>query len=82
MVISDEDIKELFTGTNFGTDINGDVNKQRKLLAKTIRSQTGGLWSGSTAYGIVIHGGFIQDAKSGQPKKLTALGNSFMAENA
>ena len=79
MVISDEDIKELFSGTNFGKVINGNVNKQRELLAATLRAQTEGYWSGHTAYGIAIHGGFIHDAKSGKPKKLTALGNSFMA---
>ena len=80
MVITDEYVNELFKGTNFGRPINECVNKKREQLAKTLRDQVAGYWSGHTAYNIVVHGGLLIDAKSSEPKQLTDLGRDFLAE--
>jgi len=76
--ITDEYINKLFEGTNFGEATNKDVVKKREVVAKTLRNQVDGYWSGHTAYHIVVRGGFLIDAKSGDPKILTALGESFL----
>lgn len=79
-VVSDDFVNSLFDGTNFGAKINGDVAEKRKQIAKTLRDQVGGYWSGHTAYWIVVNGGFLIDGKRSTEKKLTALGCQFLAE--
>ena len=79
--ITDEYINKLFEGTNFGRPVNESVVKKRELIAKTLRNQVDGYWSGHTAYHIVIDGGFLLDAKSGKPKVLTALGEAFLEKS-
>ena len=54
------------------------LDMAKKQLHKNITDQLNGYWSGSTAYWIMTHGGFLIDAPSGQKKKLTALGEMFM----
>ena len=80
MVITDEYVNELFEGTNFGKPINESVDKKREQLAKTLRDQVAGYWSGHTAYNIAVHGGLLIDAKTTEQKRLTKLGHDFMAE--
>ena len=77
-ILSDEFINELFEGTNFGDSINNCSLKKRDQIAKTLRDQITGYWSGRTSYGIAVRGGFLIDAKYGQEKKLTALGVAFL----
>lgn len=77
-MISDEEINRLFAGTNFGEAINNSVIKKREHIAKTLQNQIDGYWSGHTAYNIVVHGGFLVDAKSGEEKKLTTKGQRFL----
>ena len=77
-VVSDKFINDLFAGTNFGSAVNDSVDKKRELIAKTLHNQINGFWSGHTAYHIVVEGGFLIDAKSGEQKKLTALGQAFI----
>ena len=81
-VLTDEYINKLFEGTNFGEHVNQSVNEKRKQIEKTLKDQINGYWSGSTAYGIVIRGGFLNDAKFGKEKKLTPLGIAFLQEQA
>ena len=81
LCVSDKFINELFAGTNFGESINNCVEAKRKQLAKTLRDQVHGYWSGHTAYHIAVDGGFLKDAKSGETKILTALGWAFIQEN-
>ena len=80
MVLSDDYINSLFKGTNFGEAIDSCVQEKRKLIIKTLRNQLDGYWSGHTAYQIVVQGGFLHDAKSGDQKQLTALGAAFLEE--
>jgi hypothetical protein len=80
-VVSDDYVNSLFEGANFGAKINGDVAEKRKQIAKTLRDQVNGYWSGHTAYHIVVDGGFLHDSKSGTEKKLTTLGRQFLAEH-
>ncbi len=79
-VCTDQFINNLFQGSDFGVPTNQCVIKKREQLAKTLQDQIGGYWSGSTAYHIAVHGGFLKDAKSGIKKKLTALGETYLAE--
>ena len=81
LCVSDDFINELFAGTNFGEPINNCVKAKRKQIAKTLRDQVAGYWSGHTAYHIVVNGGFLKDAKSGEQKELTAFGAAFMSEH-
>jgi hypothetical protein len=77
-VVSDEYIEHLFSGTNFGEVINNSTEAKRDVIAKTLRNQVNGYWSGHTAYRIVTAGGFLVDAKFSEIKRLTALGVAFL----
>jgi len=76
--ITDKYIEDLFEGTDFGASTNSSVKAKRKQILKTLRDQASGYWSGQTAYHIVVHGGFLVDAKRGASKHLTMLGKAFM----
>ena len=79
-VASDDFVNNLFEGLNFGGHINGSVEEKRKQIAKTLRDQVNGYWSGHTAYHLVVNAGFLHDAKRevGVGKTLTAFGVAFM----
>ena len=78
MNASDKFINSLFKGTNFGETINNNIEAKRKLIAKTLRNQVHGYWSGHTAYSIVVRGGLLKDSKRGSDKELTAFGVDFL----
>ncbi len=80
-MVTDKYIQELFKNTNFGEAINGSVELQRQFLAKKLKHQIDGYWTGHTAYHILKDGGFLIDGKSGAKKKLTKLGFEFLEEN-
>lgn len=80
MKITDEYIEELFDNTDFGAPINESTVKKRELLAKNLRDQVDGYWTGRTLYHLMVRGGFLIDSKSGKPKKLTELGRLFMMD--
>ncbi|WP_444893599.1 hypothetical protein ACJJIE_03690 [Microbulbifer sp. TRSA001] len=77
-VISDEYIEELFEGTNFGEKINNSTQAKRGIIAKCLKNQIEGFWSGHTMYHILINGGFLINAKTSETKRLTALGRAFL----
>jgi hypothetical protein len=81
MIVSNEYVDSLFEGTNFGESINSCVEEKRKLIAKTLRNQIDGYWSGHTAYHIAVHGGFLVDSKRSTHKRLTALGAAFLTQH-
>lgn len=78
VTVSDRFINDLFKGTSFGESINSSATEKRKLIAKTLRNQIDGYWSGHTAYNIVVDGGFLKDGKPDEKKILTALGTAFL----
>ena len=80
MVVSDEYIETLFEGTRFGPAVDDSTIGKRQQIAKTLRNQVDGYWSGHTAYHIAVGGGFLHDAKTTEPKRLTALGIAFLQE--
>ena len=53
-VVTDEYINTIFDGSNFGEATNNSVKKKRDQLAKTLKDQMGGYWSGHTAYNIAV----------------------------
>lgn len=80
MMVTDEYIDEIFRGTNFGAPINESTDAKRQLLAKNLRNQIAGYWSGHTIYQIMVNGGFLHDAKSSDKKRLTRLGDVFLRD--
>ena len=83
----DKVIFELFS-TRWRGDLSAaPISEMRAQLRKNIQNQIDGYWSGSTAYRIMVDGGFIVDSKrkiifgSGgmaEGKKLTIFGKIFM----
>ena len=78
MTLMDKIITDLFN--SWVGPANGNIELAREQLHKNLTDQINGYWSGSTAYWIMTHGGFLLDAKIGEKKKLTALGVAFMNE--
>ena len=78
MTLMDQIITDLFK--SWVGPANGNIELAREQLHKNLTDQINGYWSGSTAYGIMTHGGFLLDAKRGEKKKLTVLGVAFMNE--
>jgi SRSO17 transposase len=77
MIELDEVIGDLFA-TNWTGAEQFDVELAKKQLAKNLRDQVNGFWSGHTAYWIITNGGFLIDSKKGTKKKLTAVGKIFL----
>ena len=83
---TDTIIKDLFSSRWSGDLSNAPIEDMRKQLHKNLQNQIDGYWSGSTAYGIMVDGGFLVDSKrrhigdSGmaEGKKLASLGRLFM----
>jgi len=73
-------IKKLFSERWTENLANADIGAQRKQLYKTLTDQINGYWSGHTAYHLAVDGGFLIDAKSGTDKRLTILGQMFIAQ--
>lgn len=75
-------IDELITGLfkSWVGPQRDSLELAKEQLHKNLKDQLAGYWSGSTAYWIMTHGGFLLDGKKGEKKKLTALGAMFMTE--
>ena len=66
------------------------IKDMRKQLHKNLQNQIDGYWSGHTAYGIMVDGGFLVDSKRKyseetnkcEGKKLTVFGQMFMDDYA
>ena len=74
----DNIIFELFSSRWYGHLSAAPISEMRAQLRKNIQNQIDGYWTGSTAYQIMVDGGFIVDSKRGKNKKLTMLGKVFM----
>lgn len=73
-------ISKVFNKYWHGDDTLSSIENMRKQLHKNLTDQLNGYWSGSTAYAIMVHGGFLKDAKRGTNKELTELGKMFMED--
>jgi len=76
----DEIIENMFNTYWHGEDILSSVENMKKQLYKNLTDQMNGFWSGSSAYKIMVNGGFLIDSKSGTKKELTELGRQFIKE--
>ena len=82
----DNIIFELFSTRWHGDLSAAPISEMRAQLRKNIQNQIDGYWSGSTAYRIMVDGGFIVDSKRkriygtgmAEGKKLTSFGKMFM----
>lgn len=74
----DQIVFELFTNNWNGVSVLSSLDNMKKQLYKNLQNQIDGYWSGSTAYHIMINGGFLLDGKSSTKKELTMLGKLFM----
>jgi hypothetical protein len=82
-------IKKLFQERWTKNLSEAPIEKMRAQLFKTLTDQSNGYWSGHTAYYLAVDGGFLIDQKripsdlndgKMKPKRLTVLGEMFMAE--
>jgi len=71
-------IKKLFSERWTKNLADAPIEEQREQLFKTLTDQTGGYWSGHTAYHLAVDGGFLIDSGRRSKKKLTTLGEMFM----
>ena len=86
MEVMNKKIKDLFSSRWFGHLSSASIDEMRAQLRKNLQNQIDGYWSGSTAYSIMVDGGFLVDAKRvsiagtnmAEGKSLTALGKEFM----
>ena len=78
----DQIIYDLFSKRWVGESVTCSLDAMKKQLHKNLTDQVNGYWSGHTAYHIMVEGGYLIAAKhvNGKPKKLTKLGESFMAQ--
>jgi hypothetical protein len=84
---TDKIISDLFSSRWSGDLSNAPIEDMRKELHKNLQNQIDGYWSGSTAYSIMVDGGFLIDStrvniegtNMAKGKKLTALGEMFMS---
>jgi len=81
----DEIIHKLFSTRWSGDLSKSPIEAMRKQLHKNLKNQVDGYWSGHSAYGIMVDGGFLIDSKRkrkpngmAEGKKLTELGKIFM----
>lgn len=72
----DKIIDIMFDAKGWG--IPDTIEAKRAQLHKNLTDQVNGWWSGSTAYYIMVNGGFLIDGKPNTFKKLTVLGEMFM----
>lgn len=79
MQVIDVVISKLFSERWVG-EASSNLEVAKKQLAKNLRDQLSGYWSGHTAYSIMVDGGFLIDSKPGTEKNLTAIGKMFMDE--
>ena len=77
-VITDDEIKELFEGTNFGNQINNNVNLQRLQLLKSVTNKNDGYWVGSTVFDIMVSAGLVKDGMKYNKTELTDRGIKFL----
>jgi len=78
MQITDDYINKLFEGTDFGGVVDRSVDSKRQFIAKKLRHQLQGCWTGHTAYHLMVYGGFLIDSSRYHKKQLTLLGSVFM----
>lgn len=76
--ITDAYINKLFEKCDFGEAVNSSVKEKRKILRITLENQLQGYWSGDTAHGIAVMGGFLVNDRRTDKKRLTLLGRIFM----
>lgn len=74
----DDIIIDMFNDNWSGKSTLNCVENMRKQLYKNLKDQINGYWSGSSAYSIMIYGGFLVNSKRGTKKELTMLGKMFI----
>ena len=73
-------IEDMFNQNWTGKYTLSSIENMRKQLYKNLKDQINGYWSGSSAYSIMVNGGFLVDSKSGTKKQLTKLGEIFIED--
>lgn len=79
-LLINEIIEDMFNQNWTGEYTLSSIENMRKQLYKNLKDQLNGYWSGSSAYSIMVHGGFLIDSKRGTKKQLTALGEKFIED--
>lgn len=74
----DKIIYNLFDKYWCGESTLKSLDTMKKQLHKNLSNQMQAYWSGSTAYSIMVTGGFLVDGQKGTNKSLTSRGQVFM----
>jgi|GEM_PF-2422330 len=77
----DKIIYNLFDRSWSGESTLKSLDAMKKQLWKNLTDQMHGYWSGSTAYSIMVTGGFLVDGKKGTNKQLTVRGMVFVNQH-
>ena len=81
-VITDDEIIDLFEGTNFGDKINNCAKMKRRELFKSVRDKQNGYWTGHTAFNIMLNAGLVQNGLASNKTNLTTRGYNFLNQEA
>lgn len=74
----DKIIYNLFDKYWCGESTLKSLDAMKKQLHKNLSNQMQAYWSGSTAYSIMVTGGFLVDGQTSTNKSLTSRGRVFM----
>ena len=76
--MTDKIIEELFLNNWHGEEVTKSLNNMKKQLNKNLNDQKNGYSSGSTAFYIMVEGGFLKPSGKGKTGTLTELGQTFI----
>lgn len=76
----DELIKKLFLENWHGAETTKSLANMKEQLNKNLNDQNEGYASGSTAFYIMVQGGFLSPNKKGKTGTLTELGKMFIED--
>lgn len=76
----DKLIEKLFIDNWSGKETIKNLDNMKKQLYKNLSDQSNGYASGSTAFYIMVQGGFLKPNKKGKTGTLTELGKMFIED--
>lgn len=74
-IVPDDVIQKIFSGKNFGEEINSSITEQRLFLARACQKTSNGFWNGHTIFRIMVDLELVHDTKKAT---LTDKGRTFV----
>jgi len=69
-----------FMPSGFGSQIDNDVNLQRKELVKACDAKSRNMWTGHSMFRTLVNMGLVEDHKPSNETKLTLRGLMFLKQ--